>query len=318
MKESGVKLSDLVQGQTKFKQVIICAKGPGWALCNMDEERGIGPFACPEEERQVWGVNAVVTWRPVDVTFHMHHLDPRQDRDSINQRTFEKIIRSNVPLVTLDRYKEFPSSIRFPFRWVYGTFKTDYISNSISYMVAYALYLGVKKIDMYGVNMSTQVEYMMEKGNVEAWIALARGHGAEVTVHRNEWCAIERSGDNLIYGYGVRMKGEDCKVGIRSQGPSPSGHPGIIKPDVALRLHPLAIAGIHPSEWPDNYEIPDTPEQPPQQVVIPPQPGQPGIPPPSRGISIDMGRLAKNIEAFNKWAEDHSEEEQVDGVDNGG
>jgi hypothetical protein len=310
MRESRTKVEDLVQGQTKIKQVVICAKGPGWAESNMDEEKGVGPFACPEEEISIWGVNAVCTWRPVDVEFHMHHLDPRQDKDSINQRTFEKILRSNVPLVTLDKYKEFPSSIKFPFKWVWETFNTDYISNSISYMIAFALYIGVKKIDMYGVNMSTQVEYMMEKGNVESWCSIARGYGATVTIHRNEWCAIEKSGDNLIYGYAVPMKGLPCKVAIRATGPQGSS-PGLIKPDEAIWKHPLAIAGVHPSEWPDDYVVVPGPTQQAEQPL-------PQGPPPGPGIQIDMGKLLGNIERFNRWAEEHDKEDQADGVDNSG
>jgi hypothetical protein len=76
-------------------------------------------------------------------------------------------------------------------------FDTTYFSDSIAYMVAYALYLNTKKdkktgllklkepmrIRCYGVDMHTKDEYATERGGIEYFIAYGRALGADIWIH---------------------------------------------------------------------------------------------------------------------------------------
>ncbi len=71
-----------------------------------------------------------------------------------------------------------------------------FFSNTISYMLAYAIDKstrvvdgevvlrkdGLKKIYIYGVDMLTKDEYELEKGGIEYWIGYARGLGIKVEI----------------------------------------------------------------------------------------------------------------------------------------
>ena len=58
-----------------------------------------------------------------------------------------------------------------------------YFTNSIAYMVAYAIYSGYKKINLSGINLCVEEEeYSMQRSCVEAWLAYALGKEIEITI----------------------------------------------------------------------------------------------------------------------------------------
>jgi len=68
----------------------------------------------------------------------------------------------------------------YPFEKIRKKFGTDYFSDTICYMIAYALYLDYNEIRMYGADLSE--EYREEKGGVEYWVGYARGRGVRVWI----------------------------------------------------------------------------------------------------------------------------------------
>jgi len=72
-----------------------------------------------------------------------------------------------------------------------------YFTSTASYMLASAIDAGATHISLYGLNMSTDGEYMQQRPCCEYLIGLARGMGIEVFV--NDGSPLTRC--KWIYGY---------------------------------------------------------------------------------------------------------------------
>lgn len=88
---------------------------------------------------------------------------------------------------------------KYPYKQIHEYFQTEYFTDTIAYMIAYALYThtylaenekGVirpelempLKIELFGVDMGTSWEYLVSKGGIEFWLGIARGMGVEVAL----------------------------------------------------------------------------------------------------------------------------------------
>lgn len=70
----------------------------------------------------------------------------------------------------------------YPYNEIMTYFKTDYFSNSLSWMIAYAIWDGYDIIRLSGCDMLEGGEYQLEKGGMEYWIGRAIGMGREVII----------------------------------------------------------------------------------------------------------------------------------------
>lgn len=95
---------------------------------------------------------------------------------------------------TLDYDGEVITQKEYPLQSIISKFNSRFFTNSISYMIAYALYEGFENISLYGVDMDSQSEYEFERPSVSYWIGFARGLSVEVT--------IASEVDNPIFLYG--------------------------------------------------------------------------------------------------------------------
>ena len=90
---------------------------------------------------------------------------------------------------------------RYPYHAVSNFFNSEYFTDTITYMIAYALWKyselaisprGVVRPELkeplslrfFGVDMSTTREYSQSKGGVEHWIGIARGMGCEIEISK--------------------------------------------------------------------------------------------------------------------------------------
>lgn len=161
-------------------EVIIIGKGKGWEDA--------------PEDGNTWGVNDLCSRRDVKVIFEMH-----KEGNEGNAKEMEiskaYAIKHNIPFIALEVWDNIPSSVRYPIEEMH----TEYFNNSLSYMVAYAVYKGATKIDLYGCAIMTGGEYLHQKPNLEYWIGYARGSGAEVIIH--EPSTLLKTVSGLMYGY---------------------------------------------------------------------------------------------------------------------
>lgn len=70
-----------------------------------------------------------------------------------------------------------------------------YFTNSIAYMIAYAIYKGYKGINIWGVDMESDSEYAYERSCVTYWIGQAEARGVKVTI------ASGLTDPFVLYGY---------------------------------------------------------------------------------------------------------------------
>lgn len=97
----------------------------------------------------VWVVNrAAVSFRH-DVSFDMHDL-PEMVRKYPQELT--RFARADRPIVTLAHYPEFPQTIAYPIKEILDFIGHDILNSTPAYMVAYALYIGVKDLYLYGMD----------------------------------------------------------------------------------------------------------------------------------------------------------------------
>jgi hypothetical protein len=74
---------------------------------------------------------------------------------------------------------------KYPLQSIISKFNSKFFTNSISYMIAFALYNDIKKISIYGVDMDSESEYEFERPSVAYWMGFARGLSVEVEIASN-------------------------------------------------------------------------------------------------------------------------------------
>ncbi len=164
---------------------------------------GMGPtrVECPFDA-EVWGVNngyrQVMELKGKLSKLFICHRDQEYDWEGDPVFNWEEqniLANAGVEIVSLFKLKHVKKITRIPFREMVKYFGTDYFSDSIAYMVAYALYKNTRKIKgllrlkepmkirMYGVDMHTKDEYATERGGIEYFIAVARTLGIDFWIH---------------------------------------------------------------------------------------------------------------------------------------
>jgi|TARA_Y100000310_G_C20703453_1_gene832251 hypothetical protein len=191
------------------KEIIILGMGATMIKCPYDVE--------------VWAVNQTYkVARKVDKLFI---TDPRYNFKNQNNHNWDELNSLNIPIVSLHKFPELKRFVRFPYDRIverFGIQDSEYFSNTICYMVAYALYKGYKKIRLYGVDLATSTEYILEKGGVEFWLGIAIGMG--VKVENTKGSMVLKTPNGVPYGhkYSVNMKEVDpydlCKGNTKSGG----------------------------------------------------------------------------------------------------
>ena len=181
------------------EEVLVCATGSGWELIPKKTDKTI---YCLNDyvHTEKYGINP-------DILFIMDVLDEKPQVVSNIQNLGEVIARINnmkVPLIAPFKYEEIPLSEAFPLEECTKEFGMPHYSNTICYMIAYALLKGVKKIDLYGVNQAGSSEYTEEKSAVEYWLGIANGMKVKIAINgeRSELLTSKlRYGRGILYGY---------------------------------------------------------------------------------------------------------------------
>ena len=162
------------------KDVIILGHGPTRIQCPYD--------------RETWGVNNCYEFAP--------RLDKLFICDKITEAQFNlgklakvKCIVASVPY---PQHPEWNIEV-YPLREVLSKFRTKFFSNTICYMMAYALLKGYERMFFYGIDMMTSTTYIFEKGGVEFWMGIA--HAMGVPVINTQESATGKTLDGKLYGY---------------------------------------------------------------------------------------------------------------------
>lgn len=187
-----------------MKEIIILAMGPSRAEC---------PFDC-----ETWGLNygywqiARLNGR-MDKIFLTHKQVLEKMPDGTVKGVFEwddynKMAKVGVEIISTQDIPELNKYTKFPMDRIVKRLGCDYFSNTLSYMIAYAIYkyttprLKLKqplKLRLYGCDFRETGEYALEKGGVEYWIGFARGLGIKVEL--TDFSTLLRTVTYAPYGF---------------------------------------------------------------------------------------------------------------------
>lgn len=175
-----------------MKELIILGHGPTKVQCD---------YHC-----ETWGVNNCYTFAP--------RLDKLFVVDKINEREMDYTALGQVKCIVAScAYPDHPEwNIEvYPIKEILSHFKTNFFSNAICMMMAYALYYGYEKIHFYGIDMMTSTTYLFEKGGVEYWMGIA--HAMGVPVINTKESATGKTIDGKIYGYWPQLMSDNITSG---------------------------------------------------------------------------------------------------------
>ena len=198
---------------SELKELIILGNGPSRVEC---------PYHC-----ETWGVNGGYSFaKRLDKLFMTDSLEGENLYEEYN---VEKLIEFNGTLVLPKPFPVFdglniPFEI-YPIDEVLAKFPTRFFSNTIAYMLAYALLKtksiqghddpmprvieGYNKVYFYGIDMMTNTSYIQEKGGVEFWMGIALGIGVEIV--NPVTSATGKTWDGKMYGYYGLQEEEQLK-----------------------------------------------------------------------------------------------------------
>ncbi|KKN00332.1 hypothetical protein LCGC14_1138870 [marine sediment metagenome] len=176
-----------------MKELIILGLGPTRVLCPYDKE--------------TWGVNLVYrVAKRLDRLFIFDELyEGRKDF------SLEDLRKLKCPIMHKRLRPDLNLNLEvYPIHEIIKKFNDDYFTNAICYMIAYALYLGYEKIDLYGIDHIIHQGYVMEKGGVEHWVGVAAGRGVEVMIPYGS--ALCKTKDGKLYGYEYNYNDTDFRI----------------------------------------------------------------------------------------------------------
>ncbi len=150
--------------------------------------KGNTRFSCPFDGVEVWGVNDVGSFPE----FKGKHIDRIFTFDP---RSTDWLDKARVaPIYSWQPYAD----QKYPLKEVMEHFHTTYFTNTISYMLALAIYEKFERIRLYGVDAPYGGIYFMEKSGLEYWIGRAQQAGIEVVPC--EGSLMLQTYDGLLYG----------------------------------------------------------------------------------------------------------------------
>ena len=157
--------------------------------------KGSTRFTCPFDGGEVWGVNDVGTFPE----FKGRHIDRIFTFDPRSSDWLEKA--RVAPIWSWQPYAD----QMYPLRGVVDRFfgkdiplEKAYFTNTISYMLALAIYERFERVRLYGVDAPYGGIYFMEKAGLEYWIGRAQEAGIEVVPC--EGSLMLQTYDGLLYG----------------------------------------------------------------------------------------------------------------------
>ena len=154
-----------------------------------------------DKKSEIWVCSPVITkpeaknyLKRFDLIFEMH---PMEYWVTIQDRLNDQ----NKPIFMQGNYPQIPLSKKFPMDQVLAMVNSDrlkrYFTSTIAYMIALAVLLKYKNIELYGVHMASDEEYGDQRQACESWLAFADARGA--TVYIPDQSQIWRN--PFLYGY---------------------------------------------------------------------------------------------------------------------
>ncbi len=161
--------------QSKRKVAII-----GWAGTSRD----LAPWADPSWEK--WGLNTMAQHLPyaqnLSRLYQIHTADDVR-KDAIDDPPYWKWMCENqtIPIYMHFPQPEIPMAVQFPTEEILKKYR-NYLTNTVSWMIAHAIEEGAETIGVWGVDMAAASEYAAQRPSCEYYLGLAEGKGIEIVL----------------------------------------------------------------------------------------------------------------------------------------
>ncbi len=201
--------SPSVEENVKRKTVAIVAMGGSNSAFFAEAAKRGGKM--PYDE--IWCINAMGGILKHDRLFHMDDIRI-QERRAENNGSIKGMLNwmknSDKPIVTSRAHPDYPSTEDFPLEEVIKCIGLPYFNSTAAYAIAYAIYIGVEKMAIYGCDFTYPDAHIAESGRgcVEFLMGIAGSRGIEVAVPENTTLLDKCMSDLPIYGYDT----EDVKL----------------------------------------------------------------------------------------------------------
>ena len=146
-----------------------------------ETSRHLAPYDDPSWE--VWTLNDMCLVAPrFDRHFEVHSLRIlERDKEGLAGQLEWMRANTSIPIYMAEPADWCPMAQPFPTEALTKEFGR-YFTNSISWMIALAIYEGVEVIGLWGVDMAHGTEYAAQRPSCEYMIGVARGRGIEVII----------------------------------------------------------------------------------------------------------------------------------------
>lgn len=143
------------------------------------------PWGEPDAEN--WGMNALHKLAP-DKPFHrwyqLHDIETHHTADRDEHVGW--LANCGIPVYMWPEHADkwrptIPTAVPFPRLAITDHFGR-YFTNTVSWMIAHAIWEGRSKIGVYGVDMAQQTEYESQRPSCEYFLGWAAGSGVEVVI----------------------------------------------------------------------------------------------------------------------------------------
>lgn len=166
----------------EIKKVIIVGNG---------ESRNEAPYS--DASFDVWAASSVQDLPRYDAIFELHKGYTNSE-EGVARRNF--VTNAKCLVYMQKTHKGLPNSVIYPIKEIIKKYG-NYLTNTISYMIALALMLEYGEIHIYGVSMEHDTEYGRQRASCEYWVGLARGLGINIFIPQDsDLCKTY-----YLYGY---------------------------------------------------------------------------------------------------------------------
>lgn len=168
--------------------------------------KSLPPGSAPDE---VWTVNRGIRLFAADLAFV---LDELPDEIADDPAYGEALKSFQKPIISTVCSSEVSTCVRYPAPQIldclreWYTVEDPYWHNSMPMVMAYALFIGVKEITLWGCDYTLSDGTVIEsdRANLEYWVGVARARGMRVGVPTQSTLLNQRKTGGKLYVYGLR------------------------------------------------------------------------------------------------------------------
>ncbi len=154
-----------------------------------------------DEDVEIWVFNEAPQkeWcKRWDAVFQLHRPEVYTSPDNYHQRDHWEWLQQphgkRIYMQAVD--PRVPDSVAYPIDGVSRLIPYRYLRSSPAYALALAIYLGYRRVELYGQELSSNTEYAYQATNMAFWIGFAHGYGVDLRLH-----CWESEFNQRLYGF---------------------------------------------------------------------------------------------------------------------